>query len=112
MEKAGLDPKFALDDRNVVLAALGPKMLELARDRTKGALPYNVTPEHTAMARDILGPDRLLCVEQKICLTTDAAAARASAARNMKRYMPLPNYYNNWVQIRRAPGRERGWKYV
>src|SRR3546814_15093085 len=75
----GLDPKFALDDRNVVLAALGPKMLELARDRTKGALPYNVTPEHTAMARDILGPDRLLCVEQKICLTTDAAAARASA---------------------------------
>src|SRR3546814_1312784 len=66
MEKAGLDPKFALADRNVVLAALGPKMLELARDRTKGALPYNVTPEHTAMARDILGPDQLICVEQKI----------------------------------------------
>src|SRR3546814_8574481 len=40
-----------------------------------------------------------LCVEQKICLTTDAAAARASAARNMKRYMPLPNYYNNWVRL-------------
>src|SRR3546814_12040315 len=35
----------------------------------------------------------------KICLTTDAAAARASAARNMKRYMPLPNYYNNWVRL-------------
>ncbi len=99
MEKAGLDPKFALDDRNVVLAALGPKMLELARDKTKGALPYNVTPEHTAMAKEILGPDRLLCVEQKICLTTDASAARASAKRNMKRYMPLPNYYNNWLRL-------------
>ena len=50
---------------NLVLAALGPKMLRLSRDLTEGALPYCVTPEHTAMAKNILGPDKWLCVEQK-----------------------------------------------
>ena len=99
MERAGLDPAFKLDDRNVVLAALGPKMLELAREKTKGSLPYNVTPEHTRQAKAILGPDKWLCVEQKICLTTDEKAARAVAAFQMKRYMSLPNYYNNWLRI-------------
>jgi probable F420-dependent oxidoreductase len=52
----------------VVLAALGPKMLELAGTTTDGAHPYWTTPEHTAQAREIMGPDALLCVEQKICL--------------------------------------------
>lgn len=84
--------------RNVVLAALGPNMLALARDATEGALPYNVTPEHTTMAKEILGPDAWLCVEQKICLTTDAGRAREVAAANMARYMPLPNYRNNWLR--------------
>ena len=86
-------------DRNVVLAALGPKMLALAGERTKGALPYNVTPEHTAEAKRILGPDRWLCVEQKICFTTDAAMARAVAAEHLSRYMPMPNYRNNWLRL-------------
>jgi probable F420-dependent oxidoreductase len=96
---AGLERSFRRDDRAIVLAALGPKMLELARDQTKGALPYNVTPEHTAMAHEILGPDAWLCVEQKICLTTDAGAARAVAAQQLERYMPLPNYRNNWLRL-------------
>ena len=99
MEKAGLEPSFKLADRNVVLAALGPKMLELARDRTKGALPYNVTPEHTKEAKAALGPDRWLCVEQKICLTTDEKAARSVATGQMRRYMSLPNYRNNWLRL-------------
>lgn len=85
--------------RNVVLAALGPRMLALARDRADGALPYNVTPEHTAQAKEILGPDRWLCVEQKICLTTDASQARDVAAANLARYMALPNYRNNWLRL-------------
>jgi probable F420-dependent oxidoreductase len=85
--------------RNVVLAALGPKMLALAGERTNGALPYNVTPEHTAEAKAILGPDRWLCVEQKICLTTDAARARAVAADPLARYMPMANYRNNWLRL-------------
>ncbi|MDH3701571.1 MAG: TIGR03620 family F420-dependent LLM class oxidoreductase [Alphaproteobacteria bacterium] len=85
--------------RNVVLAALGPNMLALARDRAAGALPYNVTPEHTAEAKKILGPDAWLCVEQKICFTSDPKAARDVAAANMARYMATPNYRNNWLRL-------------
>ena len=58
----------------VILAALGPRMLELAAERTDGAHPYNTTPEHTAFARSVMGPDAQLCVEQKVMLTTDSAA--------------------------------------
>ena len=64
----------------VVIAALGPKMLELARTASAGAHPYWTTPEHTASAKQILGPDSLLCVEQKVCLTTDAEVGRAKGA--------------------------------
>jgi probable F420-dependent oxidoreductase len=85
--------------RQVVLAALGPRMLELSAELADGALPYNVTPEHTAQARQILGPDKKLCVEQKICLTKDAAAARAVGAQQMARYGALPNYRNNWLRL-------------
>lgn len=85
--------------RNLVLAALGPNMLALAREKTEGALPYNVPPEHTAQAKAILGSDRWLCVEQKICLTTDASTARAVAAQHLARYMTMPNYRNNWLRL-------------
>lgn len=85
--------------RNIVLAALGPKMLALAREKVQGALPYNVTPEHTVQAKQILGPDRWLCVEQKICFTSDAGKARNAAAQHMKRYLALPNYRNNWLRL-------------
>jgi probable F420-dependent oxidoreductase len=79
-----------------VLAALGPKMLQLARDRTRGAHPYLVTPEHTATARSILGPDRLLAPEQKVLLETDPDRARRIARESLAVYLPsLPNYVNN-----------------
>jgi probable F420-dependent oxidoreductase len=79
-----------------VLAALGPKMLELARERARGAHPYLVTPEHTAMAREILGPDRLLAPEQKVVLENDPTAAREIARAALAVYIPgLPNYVNN-----------------
>jgi len=83
----------------VVIAALGPLMLKLAAERTAGAVPYNVTPEHTHEASAALGPDKLLAVEQKVCLETDAAAARGLARRELRRYMTLPNYRNNWLRI-------------
>ena len=79
----------------IVLAALRPKMLELAAQKSAGAHPYFVTPEHTARARKILGPGKLLCPEQKVLLETDAAKARAIARANMKIYLGLPNYQNN-----------------
>jgi probable F420-dependent oxidoreductase len=86
-------------DWPVVIAALGPLMLKLAAERTAGAVPYNVTPEHTRTARAILGPDKLLAVEQKVCLETDAATARGLARRELHRYMTLTNYRNNWLRI-------------
>ena len=78
-----------------VLAALGPKMLELARDRAAGAHPYNVTPAHTASAREALGPDAFLAPEQAVALTTDATVARAAGRQHAAIYLNLPNYTNN-----------------
>jgi probable F420-dependent oxidoreductase len=78
------------------LAALGPKMLELSRDRSAGAHPYLVPPEHTAFARDILGKDSLLAPEQHVVLETDPEKARATARASLAIYMTLPNYVNNW----------------
>ena len=99
MAAARIDATIQMENRNVVLAALGPNMLALSRAATKGALPYCVTPEHTAEAREILGPDRWLCVEQKICLTADESIARAVAQQQMARYMALANYRNNWFRL-------------
>jgi len=83
----------------VVIAALGPLMLKLAAERAAGAVPYNVTPEHTREARAALGPHKLLAVEQKVCLETDPAAARGLARRELHRYMTLANYRNNWLRL-------------
>ena len=82
-----------------VIAALGPKMLELAKTHSAGAHPYLVTPEHTAMARKILGPDRMLCVEQKILRQTDPVKARNIAREIAKFYLALPNYRNNLMRL-------------
>lgn len=87
------------EDWPIALAALGPKMLELAGRRTRGAVPYNVTPEHTAQAAAILGPDKWLAVEQKVCIETDLARARALGRQELSRYMALPNYANNWLRL-------------
>jgi len=83
----------------VALGALGPRMLALAGARTRGALPYNVTPEHTARAAAILGPDRWLAVEQKVCLETDPSTARGLARAELERYMSLENYRNCWKSL-------------
>jgi probable F420-dependent oxidoreductase len=78
-----------------VLAALGPKMLELARQRTAGTHPYNVTPEHTAAARDAMGADGLVLPEQAVALERDPARARALGRAHLSFYFSLPNYVNN-----------------
>ena len=82
-----------------LLAALGPKMLELSATAADGAHPYFTTPEHTAEARAAIGPDKLLCVEQKVILSTDADAARAAANTAINTYARLPNYRNNWIRL-------------
>ncbi len=83
----------------VVLAALGPKMLELAATRTAGAHPYNTTPEHTAMAREVIGPDAGLFVEQKVILTEDAEVARATGGKVLKFYSRAQGYVNMWKRL-------------
>jgi probable F420-dependent oxidoreductase len=87
------------DQWPIALAALGPHMLKLAGARTQGALPYNVTPEHTAQAKAILGPSKWLAVEQKICVETDATTARKLGRRELERYLTLPNYRDNWLRL-------------
>lgn len=82
-----------------VLAALGPRMTALAAARAAGAFPYNVTPTHTARARAILGPDKWLCVEQKVLLVNDPAKALEVARQTLAFYMPLSNYRNNWLRL-------------
>ena len=83
----------------MVLAALGPRMLELAAERTDGAHPYNTTPEHTAFARSVMGPDAQLCVEQKVMLTTDSTKARATGGKVMKFYARAPGYRDCWKRL-------------
>ena len=80
-----------LESGDRLLAALGPKMLELSRTRGAGAHPYLVPVEHTRQAREILGPDRRLGVEQGVVLARDRSAARAHVAA----YLELPNYVAN-----------------
>ncbi|MCU1689165.1 MAG: hypothetical protein JWN20_1093, partial [Jatrophihabitantaceae bacterium] len=78
-----------------LLAALGPRMLTLAAERSLGAHPYFVPVEHTAFAREVMGPGPRLVPEQAVVLETDPATARAIARRHMKGYLQLPNYTGN-----------------
>lgn len=78
-----------------VLAALGPKMLQLAAERTDGAHPYFTPVEHTAFARTTMGADAFLAPEVAVILETDATKAREIARGFMKTYTRLPNYANN-----------------
>lgn len=92
----GLDTApVPLSPSSRVLAALGPRMLDLARDRAAGAHPYNVTPEHTALAREALGPDALLLPEQAAALVGDSDRARQLGRSHLAHYLALPNYTNN-----------------
>ncbi len=92
LDRAGV-PKDAM-----VLAALGPRALALAADRTLGAHPYLTTPRHTAMARSILGDGPLLAPEHKVVLDTDPGAAREAGRRIVSRYMDRVNYRNNLLR--------------
>jgi probable F420-dependent oxidoreductase len=82
-----------------VLAALGPRMLELARERSAGSHPYLVPVEHTRQARAALGPEPLLAPELGAVLETDAARAREAARRHFARYRELPNYMRNLLRL-------------
>lgn len=84
---------------HVVLAALGPRMLELAAERTAGAHTYFVPPEHTALARELIGSEPLLAVEQMVMFETDAERAREAARMHMAPYVRLPNYANNLIRL-------------
>lgn len=82
-------------DPGRVLAALGPRMLELSATSANGSHPYFTTPDHTATAREVMGPDALLAPEQMVVLSTDPSEARRIARAGMKIYLGLPNYTNN-----------------
>ena len=99
MEKAlyrGPEPEY---EAPIVLAALGPRMLALARDRSAGAFPYLVTPEHTRGARAILGPDRWLCVEQMAIAERDPDRAREVGRRAVASYLTAPGYRDNLQRL-------------
>lgn len=99
-EAAGFGAVAPAERPPVLLAALGPKMLELARERADGAHPYMVTPEHTREAREILGQGRLLCCEHKVLLETDRAKALAIARATpaLAMGLSLPNYRNSLIR--------------
>lgn len=86
--------------RRRVLAALGPRMLRLSAERALGAHPYLTTPQHTRIARDVLGPAPLLAPEQKVVLDTDAEAARAVGRPKVDQpYLHLKNYVSNLKRL-------------
>jgi probable F420-dependent oxidoreductase len=82
-----------------ILAALGPKMLGLARERSDGAHPYFVPVEHTAIARERLGPGKLLAPEQAVVLTDDASRARQVIREHMAFYLSTENYRNSMLRL-------------
>ncbi|MGW4739408.1 TIGR03620 family F420-dependent LLM class oxidoreductase [Nocardia xishanensis] len=96
-----------------VLAALGPRALQLARDRADGAITYLVTPEHTAQARATLGPDRMLVVEQAVVVGAADADARTRAHAHVGAYLSNPGYRASWQRLGftdadlTAPGSDR-----
>ena len=91
----GLD----LPKDQLVAAALGPKMLDLAGERSLGTHPYFITPEHTAFARERLGPDALVAPEVGVVVETDPETARKHAREFAKLYLGLQNYTNNLLKF-------------
>ncbi len=93
---AGVEPA---EPPRRVLAALGPKMLELSAEKADGCHPYFVPVEHTAIARAAVGPDKIVATEQMVVLETDPTVAREIARKNMAIYLGLPNYANNLMRL-------------
>lgn len=91
------EPPVPAEER--LLAALRPRMLELARERTRGAMAYHQPPEHTAGARGILGPGTLLVTEQCIVVERDPSTARDAAREHLAFYLALPSYVDAWRSL-------------
>ncbi len=95
MDRAASSAPEPVAEPRRLLAALGPRMLELAAERTLGAHPYFVPVEHTAFARRRLGPEPVLAVEQTVVLESDPSQARRIARRFAVHYLQTTNYANN-----------------
>ncbi|BBY43959.1 LLM class F420-dependent oxidoreductase [Mycolicibacterium celeriflavum] len=93
-----LDEYGVPKDRRVV-AALGPRVLKLSAQRSAGPHPYLTTPEHTAEARRLLGPEAFIAPEHKVVPTTDAEKARAVGRKALEIYLNLTNYLNSWKRL-------------
>jgi probable F420-dependent oxidoreductase len=91
--------EFGVPANRRVVAALGPQVLKLSARRSAGAHPYLTTPEHTAQARELMGPSAFLAPEHKAVLTTDPEQARAVARKMLPVYFNLANYRNNWKRL-------------
>ena len=93
--------EYGVPEGRRVVAALGPQVLKLAARRSAGAHPYLTTPEHTAHARALLGPDAFLAPEHKVVLTTDERSreARAVGRDHLGVYLQGTNYTNNWKRL-------------
>jgi probable F420-dependent oxidoreductase len=91
--------EYGVPKEQRVVAALGPKVLQLAADRSAGAHPYLTTPEHTASARELIGPDAFLAPEHKVVFTTDAERARTVGRKALEIYLNLNNYLNSWKRL-------------
>ncbi len=87
------------DERNIFIAALGPKMSALASAEVTGVFPYNITSAQVELSRKSMGSTGAICCEQKICLTNDKNKAREIARTNLEFYLSLPNYQNNWLRL-------------
>lgn len=107
-----LDAALVPTSRRVV-AALGPRVLRLAAQRSAGAHPYLTTPEHSAKARELLGGAVYLAPEHKVVLSTDAEQARQIGRQTVEHYLGLSNYVSNWLRLGfseadvRKPGSDR-----
>jgi probable F420-dependent oxidoreductase len=93
----GTSPPVPVDER--IIAALGPRMLRLAAARSAGTHPYLVTPEHSHIARQLLGPEKVVAPEQAVVLENDPARARQVGRSHLELYLQLPNYVNNWRRL-------------
>ncbi|HXO54480.1 MAG TPA: LLM class F420-dependent oxidoreductase [Mycobacterium sp.] len=91
--------EYGVPKNRRVVAALGPQVLKLSARRSAGAHPYLTTPEHTAQAREVMGPDAFLAPEHKVVLTADAEKARAVGRKALEIYLNLTNYLNSWKRL-------------
>ncbi len=99
MKAAPYDGHSPATEPKTVVAALGPRMIGVAAELADGIHPFLSTPDHTGRARAILGPDKLIAVEQGIVLAKDREAARQAARTNLERFLRWPNYRNHFLRM-------------